>query len=364
MTAEETKQALSKAADAMIQKSTISSKDLLSSGSTLLNLACSGMPHGAFLKGHFYWFVGDSSSGKTFLALTCLAEATRNKNFQNYRIIYDNSENGALMNIEKFFGSTVANKLEPPSGTKDNPRYSETLEDMYFSLMDAIDKGTPFIFIEDSLDVLDTEADAKKAKELRQAKLKNKELAGSYGMAKAKVNSENMRRVISGLRKTNSIMIAISQTRDNVGFGATFEPKRASGGRSLKFYATLEIWSSVKESIKKVVRGKSRQLGIISKVRVKKNRLVGRDRTVEIPIYHSYGIDDISSCINFLIDEDHWTGTEKKVKAPEFDYDGTKDGLIELIEEQSRQDELIAIATKVWNDIEKSCEIKRRPRYT
>ena len=40
---------------------------LLSSGNTLLNLACAGKVFGCFREGGFYLVVGDSSSGKTAL---------------------------------------------------------------------------------------------------------------------------------------------------------------------------------------------------------------------------------------------------------------------------------------------------------
>ena len=49
--------------------------EFLSTGCTLLNLACAGSRRGGFTVGHFTYLVGDSTSGKTFLALTCLAEA-------------------------------------------------------------------------------------------------------------------------------------------------------------------------------------------------------------------------------------------------------------------------------------------------
>ena len=45
----------------------LTGKDFLSTGSTLLNLACTGKPYRGFAKGKYYFIVGDSSSGKTFL---------------------------------------------------------------------------------------------------------------------------------------------------------------------------------------------------------------------------------------------------------------------------------------------------------
>jgi len=65
------------------KKESISDSNLLSTGSTLLNLACSGRVNGGFLKGFYYFIVGDSKSGKTFLSLTCLAEASINKDFDD-----------------------------------------------------------------------------------------------------------------------------------------------------------------------------------------------------------------------------------------------------------------------------------------
>ena len=97
------------------KKETLTAKDFLSTGSTLLNLACTGFPDRGFAKGHYYFVVGDSISGKTFLVLTCLAEASINPNFKDYRFIYDSGEDGALMNIERFFGKGVASRLEMPS---------------------------------------------------------------------------------------------------------------------------------------------------------------------------------------------------------------------------------------------------------
>ena len=109
-------------------------RDLLGSGSTLLNLACTNKPYGAFQKGKYYLFVGDSQSGKTFLALTCMAEASISKHFKDYRIIYDNVEDGALMDIRRFFGDAVAERLEAPSAAG----CSKTVEEFYYNVDDAI----------------------------------------------------------------------------------------------------------------------------------------------------------------------------------------------------------------------------------
>jgi len=338
-------------------------KSGLSTGSTLLNLACSGRPSVGFLPGKYYFFVGDSRSGKTFLSLTCFAEAMNNPAFQNHRLIHDNAEDGALMNIAKFFGKKVADRIESPSTDNNGPVYSQTVEDFYFHLDDAFQLGKPFVYVLDSMDVISSDAEEKKFETSKVDYRKGKELTGSFGDGKAKKNSANLRLAVTKLSASDSILIIINQTRDNIGFGAQFTPKTRAGGHALTFYATIEMWSSIKARFKKTVRGISEQTGILSKVSIKKNRLTGRESSVEIPIYWSTGIDDVGSCIRFLINRNHWNGTQEKVDAPEFGFKGSIDGLVELIESDNKEKELKAIVAEVWNDIESQCEVTRKRRY-
>jgi RecA/RadA recombinase len=336
----------------------IPSRKLLSTGSTLLNLACSGRGIGGLYKSCYALIVGDSDSGKTMLSMTILAEAHRNKRFDEYRFIHDNPEGGAMMDISTFFGQGVADRLEePPRGT------SQWAEDFYYNMDDLFKARVPFIYILDSMDVLDCRDDAKKFESKKKARDTNKEESGSYGMAKAKLNSENLRRVRGRLEKSGSILIILSQSRDSVGFGAKFNPKTRAGGRALKFYTRLELWTSVKGQIKKTIRGKPREMGIISRVQIKKNHVTGKKRTVDIPIYHSFGIDDLGSCVDYLIEEKHWKGTKEKVVAPEFEFKGPKEQLIRLIEKNDREKELQDLVAEVWDAIESATAVKRKQRY-
>jgi len=344
----------------------ISKDSYLSTGSTLLNLACSGKAKGGFLKGNYYFFVGDSSSGKTFLSLTCLAEAAKNKDFEDYRFIYDNAEGGALMDIKRFFGGKVAEKMELPGVSSDGePEASSTIEEFYYHVDDAIKEGTPFIYILDSMDSLSSKDEADKFDEHKDAHIKGKVAAGSYGDGKAKKNSANLRRLLAPLRKSGSILIIINQTRDNLGFG--FETKTRSGGRALKFYACLEMWSSIKGKITKTVKNKKRQMGVKALVQVKKNRITGREREVLIPIYHSFGIDDIGSCVDFLLDEGDWLQKGNTIKVPDEAFGeeikGTRESVISKIEENNWEKDLIAHVEDVWVAVEMALRIKRKPRY-
>jgi len=357
MNTEDLKKALTKKKKRKI----LTTKDFVSTGSTLLNLACSGKPNCGFAKGKYYLIVGDSKSGKTFLSLTCLAEASINESFDDYRFIYDNSEDGAMMNIEKFFGEKVAKRMEGPSSNKGEDIFSTTIEEFYYYIDDALHEGQPFIYILDSMDSLSSEDEQDKFEEHKEAHRKGKEAAGSYGDGKAKKNSANLRRLLTPLRKSGSILIIINQTRDNLGFG--FEKKTRSGGRALRFYACLEIWSSVKKKISKFIKGKKRLLGVECNLQIQKNRITGKERTITIPIYYSFGFDDIGSCVDYLIEEGHWPQKGNTIAAKEFKFKGSKEKLIQHIEQKGMEMDLQGIVGEVWEEIEEACTIKRKRRY-
>ena len=341
----------------------LSTKDYLSTGSTLLNLACSGRIDGGFAKGLYTLLVGDSSSGKTFLSLTCLAEATLNPEFKDYRFIFDNAENGALMDVAKFFGQELADRLEPPAGTKEDPVYSSTVEEFYYHTDDACKDGTPFIYVLDSMDALDTQEEEEHFQERKNAHRKGKSVSGTYGTSKAKRNSSGLRTLTNNLRKSGSILIVVSQTRDNIGFDARFNPKTRSGGRALRFFCRLEFWSSIAERIKRRVRGSDRQVGIISKVKIVKNHISGWEGNIEVPIYRSTGIDDIGGCVRYLVEEKHWKENSGVINAAEFDFKGSQEDLVSKIEEEELEQDLKLLVQEVWEDIESKCTIKRKSRY-
>lgn len=336
---------------------------LLSTGSTTLNLACTGRLEGGFAPGRYYFMVGDSSSGKTFLSMTCFAEAAKNPFYDNYRFIYDGPENGALMDIERFFGKRVKERLEPASFDEaGNPKPSYTVQEFYYNVDSWLKDGRPFIAILDSQDCLSSDEEILKFEEQKQAFLKGKVTSGSYGDGKARLHSSKLRKLMGPLSETGSILIILNQSRSSFN---PFEQDTYSGGRALLFYATLQLWSTNAGSISKVVRGKERQLGIFSKVRVKKNRVTGRDRTVRIRIYHSFGIDDVGSMVDYLIAEKVWKETNGMVEvtglgAP---FKGRVEKVFEKIEDENLVDDLKLLVSQTWNEIEDSCKVNRRSRY-
>lgn len=354
----------------------LSPEGALSTGSTLLNLACTDHPDFAFLKGGYYYLVGDSRSGKTWTSLTCFAEACANDAFDDYRLIFDDVENGALMDIERYFGKKVLARIEPPSvSSKGEAVNSETIEEFYYHLDDAIKDGRPFIYVLDSQDALESKAARKKFREQKKASEEGEDSKGSYGDGKAKYHSEHIRQALSGIKKRKSILLIIGQTRDNVN-SFSFDKKTRSGGKALRFYAILEIWTSLGHQIKRRVRGQERTVGMECQAEVKKNRVsgkTGKDREVIIPIYYSFGMDDIGSCVDYLIENKEWTkikrkDSDKEDKRSEYDakdllISGTRGELIAQIEDDGLENKLRAVTARVWQEIEKECEIPRKKRY-
>jgi len=338
------------------KKEKVKTENILSSGSTLLNLACTNNPFGAFTKGKYYYLVGDSASGKTFLSMTCFAEALRHPEFRDYRLIYDNVEDGMNIDLEGLFNKEVADKVELPG---DEPSFS--IEEFYYHLDDAVKNGKPFIYVLDSMDSLSSVAEVEKFEEHKDAHRKGTKAPGSYGDGKAKKNSEGIRKVLKGLRDTGSILIIISQTRDNLGFG--FEKKSRAGGHSLRFYATIEIWSSVAGGIKKNIKGKKRQIGIHAMLKVKKNRTTGELHQANMDIYPTYGIDDIGSIVDYLVDEKYWSKTGQKIDADDFEIVCTRDKLIKHIEEKRLYKKLQVIAGRCWKEIRQAYDLGRKGRY-
>lgn len=343
----------------------------LSTGSTLMNLAITGRTDIGILPSKYYLLVGDSNAGKTWIAHSILAEASINTIFDDYRLIYDNGEDGALFDTEKFFGSALAERIEAPYEDENGPVFSSTVQEFYYALDDVCEHGKPFIYVLDSMDSLDSEQAEKKFDKNKKAFKKAKENetevkeSGSYGDGKAKENSAALRRIVNiELRKTNSILIVICQTRDNLGFGAQFNPKVRSGGKALTFYATAEIWTSVKKNINKNIKGKDRHIGNVCQVDIKRSRVTGRKVKVDVPIYFSHGIDDVGSLVDFLIEEGHWSKSGSSVNAKEFNFKGQKDKLIALIEEnKKKENQLKLIVQDLWDEIEESCSIKRKNKY-
>ncbi len=341
----------------------LASQLMLSTGCTILNLACTGKPTRGIPVGSYVLCVGDSAAGKSWVSLQILAEAANDPRFDDYTLIHDDAEGGAQMDKERYFGKKAAARIQAPKYENKVPKPSEFIEEFYDRADDLLDSGVPFVYVMDSQDVLTSRAENKKVKEQKAARGKGAEETGAMTDAKAKIHSTRLRRIIPKLRQSGSILIVLSQTRDNIGFGAQFNPKTRSGGNALRFYADLEWWLSIKGQVKKSARKKQRSVGVYSQFKIKKNRITGRGGSVHIPILYSAGVDETGASVDYLIEEGHWRESAGKVSAEEFDFSGPKEKLIRHIESEGMEKDLREIVKSVWEEIEEASKVERKPRY-
>jgi len=332
----------------------------LSTGNTLLNLALANRRGGGLSAGKYYMFVGDSSSGKTWVTLQILAEAARNDAFAKHQLIFDNVENGALMDISRYFGNKLAARITSPC---EDGRNSTTIESFYTNIHKVMDRG-PCVYVLDSMDSLTSEASQKKLQQRISATKKTGEvgkLAGEMMDGKAKANSQQLRQVIDRLAADDSILIIICQTRDNID-PFSFETQTRAGGNALKFYAAAEMWTKIVKKLHKTHHEKRLNIGHIVRVSIKKNRLTGKDWSVDIPMYFTAGLDETESMLNFLVEVGRIRVGDKG-RAEVLGISGTKEKIIAELEASRRLPELRELVWEAWQKMEAAVTVTRVPRY-
>lgn len=324
------------------------SKALIPSGSTLMNLACSGRTYGAFKPGSMINLIGDSNSGKTILALTMFAEMARDEQWAEYSFLYDDVEAANCFDIPKLFGKGVVGKLELLQ--------SSTIEEFEANILRRLQGNKPFIYILDSLDALTDEDEEERGRKLAEGK---QVTGGSYA-TKAKTLKKILRMIVRELLKSKSLLVIISQTIDNIGGGPWSPKKTRAGGNALRFFALHEMWLSLGEKIK----AKDRVIGIETKLKVERSKLTGKTRTVSFNIFYDYGVDDIGSCVAFMTKEGFWKEKGQKICATELGVEMTERKLIEHIEAKGLESKLRRAVGKAWNEIEDSIRLDRKAKYS
>lgn len=301
----------------------------------------------------------------TWLSLACMAEAAICPAYDRFRFIFDNVEKGAQMDLRRHFGKRMAERLEAPCHLPDGlPWHSERIEDFYVNLDTALSRG-PCIYVLDSMDALSSKDEQLKFQEVKEEAKGGKPAKGSYGDGKAKKNSGFLRQMLSPLDRTGSILIVISQTRDNID-SFSFETKTRSGGRAPSFYAQTEVWSSVVQKLTKEVRGQKRHIGNACEFHLKRSRYTGHEARVRVPIYFTAGVDDVGSCVDYLVAEKQWPKAEKggRITSPDFEFAGSREVMVAHIEEENLEDELRSLVAQVWVDVEMESGVERKRRYT
>ena len=108
---------------------------------------------------------------------------------------------------------------------------------------------------------------------------------------------------------------------------------------------------------------KKRQQGIVTSINITKNHLTGKEQSLELSIYHSFGIDEVGSCVDFLIEENHWKKSGGRIKAKEFGKVMFREDLIQWIDQNNKRARLQRLVAKVWETIEDAVAIKRKNPY-
>jgi len=352
----------------------------LSTGSTLLNLAMTDNPFGGWVLGSFNSLVGDSDSGKTLMLLQAFAEANANTFFDTYDIYHDEPESKCSFNLAQFnlqdrlnysirsatVQDWVANCWRmagvTPIKEKKDKKEKESLEEKE-EKKDKV-KRKSFIYGVDSFDAVGSDEERERFDLMvkQQNAGKTVETQGSYQTEKPKQAKSLIREIKPFIKESESLMIAISQTIDKIGPG--YGGKTRAGGHWLKFNSTHEIWLRVVEYLKK----KERIIGVRVGAQIKKNHHNGKLRTVEFDLYGNYGVDDIGSMIDFMIQEKFWKkGIEKHPNiidtGDDFPREFTWDSLRKHIEENSLEDKLKVIVGECWNQIEEEINPKFKAKY-
>lgn len=249
--------------------------ELVSSGCELLNCVLGG----GYPLGRMVNIVGDKSTGKTLLAIEAMANFRRQ--FKDGVTSYCETEAAFDDPYAEALGLDLKGILRPDVSTVE-----ELFDDLTKFIADLA--GRPGLYIVDSLDALSDKAEQERG------------IADStYGASKPKQLGQLFRRLVKPLEKSRVLIIIISQVRDAI--GVTFGKKHTrSGGKALDFYASQILWLAHKGRLKRTVKKVQRATGVSVKAMTEKNKIGQPFRECEFEILFGYGVDDVSSGLEFL----------------------------------------------------------------
>jgi recombination protein RecA len=245
--------------------------DSISTGSLGLDI---GLGVGGLPKGRVIEIYGPESSGKTTLAMHCIAEAQKKGGLC------------AFVDAEHAFDKFYAEKI----GLDTNELLISQPDDGEQALEIAdnlIRSGAIDIIVIDSVAALVPRA----------------ELEGDMGDSKmglhARLMSQALRKLTGTINKTGCICIFINQLREKIGvmFG---NPETTTGGNALKFYSSVRLDIRRIGSIKDGVD----IIGNRVKVKVAKNKVAPPFRVVEFDIMYGQGISKVGEVIDLGVENE------------------------------------------------------------
>lgn len=280
--------------------------EFVHSGCSMLNLPLSGKIRGGWARNRVVNLVGDGSSGKTLLALEFTAHSFYNwLNINSpifgkktkLDIVYDNREGVMDFPVEYMYGERYYNSVEWVQSST-----VEAFGKNFFQRVRALKKNESLIYVIDSWDALDSEADLKKfEKDLASKKAPGEEESGSYALGKQSYASKIFfKRLCDEMNKCagDVTFVIVSQTRQKI--GVTFGKKKyRAGGDALDFYTHQVVWLYEVEKLTKTVLGHKRVYGIRVRAKVERSKVWKPYREAEFIILFDYGVDDIESMVSW-----------------------------------------------------------------
>lgn len=262
--------------------------DVIPSGSLLLDEA---LGVGGYPKGRIIEIYGPESSGKTTLALHAIAECQK----QGGRAAFIDAEHAIDPVYAKNLGVNIDELiLSQPDNGEEALEIAEMLTN----------SGAISLIIVDSVAAL-----------VPQQEIDGEMGDNSVGL-QARLMSKAMRKLAGVLNKNDCTIIFINQLREKVGvmYG---NPETTSGGRALKFYASIRLDIRRTEAIKTG----SDVTGNTVRVKVVKNKVSPPFKQCEIDIIYGEGISKDAEILDRAVE----LGIIKKSGAW-YEYEGNKIG--------------------------------------
>ena len=260
--------------------------DAIPSGSLLLDEA---LGVGGYPKGRIIEIFGPESSGKTTLALHAIAECQKNGG----RAAFIDAEHAIDPIYAKNLGVDINELI---LSQPDNGEQALEIVEM------LANSGGVNLIIVDSVAAL-----------VPQAELDGEMGDSSVGL-QARLMSKAMRKIAGILNKKECAVIFINQLREKVGvmYG---NPETTSGGRALKFYASIRIDIRRTEAIKQGAD----IVGNTCRVKIVKNKVSPPFKQCEIDIIYGQGISKEGEILDRAVE----LGLIKK-SGSWFEYNGNK----------------------------------------